>query len=172
MPPVFGQEAESERQYHQAAGAGFASQGQYHANPDASEARHQRGSSKRAGPPYAISRAAYSAVSIPRYAESANFSRLRRIGVSNCPRISISISGQNCSPKSAHIRARGRHQSRRIQYQAGGAARARPEGAEVRRDTRLMLQIGGLLGLAYGAFLALWLWATRLRPKVRRNARV
>jgi hypothetical protein len=35
-----------------------------------------------------------------------------------------------------------------------------------------MLQIGGLLGLAYGAFLALWLWATRLRPKVRRNARV
>jgi hypothetical protein len=35
-----------------------------------------------------------------------------------------------------------------------------------------MLQIGGLLGLVYGVFLALWLWVTRVRPKMRRGARV
>jgi hypothetical protein len=35
-----------------------------------------------------------------------------------------------------------------------------------------MLQIGGLLGLAYGAFVALWLWATRVRPRARRGARI
>ena len=34
-----------------------------------------------------------------------------------------------------------------------------------------MLQIGGLLGIVYGAFLVFWLWATRLRPRVRRGAR-
>jgi hypothetical protein len=35
-----------------------------------------------------------------------------------------------------------------------------------------MLQIGALLGLLYGVFLALWLWATRVRPRMRRGARV
>jgi hypothetical protein len=35
-----------------------------------------------------------------------------------------------------------------------------------------MLQIGGVLVLVYGVFLAVWLWATRLRPRVRRGARV
>ena len=32
------------------------------------------------------------------------------------------------------------------------------------QDNELMLQIGLLLGLAYLAFLAIWVWATRLRP--------
>jgi hypothetical protein len=35
-----------------------------------------------------------------------------------------------------------------------------------------MLQIGGLLAVVYAVFLALWLWVTRLRPRVRRGARV
>jgi hypothetical protein len=34
-------------------------------------------------------------------------------------------------------------------------------------DSRLMLQIGVLLGLAYLVFLTLWVWATRLRPRLR-----
>ena len=32
------------------------------------------------------------------------------------------------------------------------------------QDNELMLQIGLLLGMAYLAFLAIWVWATRLRP--------
>jgi hypothetical protein len=32
------------------------------------------------------------------------------------------------------------------------------------QDKELMLQIGLLLGMAYLAFLAIWVWATRLRP--------
>jgi hypothetical protein len=40
------------------------------------------------------------------------------------------------------------------------------------RDTRLMLQIGAGLGALYLAFLGLWFWATRLRPReaVRRGS--
>lgn len=172
-PPVLGREALSEWQYQQATERFFALQGQYHAAREGSEARRQRGSNKRAGPAQAISRAAHSAVSIPSYVFTANFGRSLRIGVSNCPRITMWISVQNCSSKSARIAARGRrYQSRRIQYQVERAAPSRPEGAEARRDTRLMLQIGGLLALAYGVFLALWLWATRVRPRMRRGARV
>jgi hypothetical protein len=40
------------------------------------------------------------------------------------------------------------------------------------RETRLMLQIGQFLGLVYLAFLALWFWATRLRTKPHRRARI
>jgi hypothetical protein len=38
-------------------------------------------------------------------------------------------------------------------------------------DTRLMLQIGGLFGMLYLAFLAVWLWATRFRTRPPRAAR-
>ena len=48
----------------------------------------------------------------------------------------------------------------------------RPEVARDLEDTRLMLQIGVVLGLVYIAFLLLWLWATRFRPRVERSARV
>lgn len=33
------------------------------------------------------------------------------------------------------------------------------------QDDTLMLRIAGLLGLAYLAFLAIWIWATRFRPR-------
>jgi hypothetical protein len=172
VPPVLGQEAQSERQYQQAAEAIFVVQGQYHANLDRLKARQQRGSARRTGRTNAISRAPHFAVSSTGYVVATNFRGSRRIGVSNCPWITISIAVQNCSPKSTPIDARARYQSRRIQYQVERAAQSRPEGAEVRRDTKLMLQIGGLLGLAYGAFVALWLWATRVRPRARRGARI
>ena len=61
-----------------------------------------------------------------------------------------------------------------------GSARAGGVGAKTMRvppaaprssaglgDSRLMLQIGVLLGLAYLVFLTVWVWATRLRPRLR-----
>ena len=38
-------------------------------------------------------------------------------------------------------------------------------GDQTRRDPRVMLQIGAVLGLLYSAFLAIWFWATRLRMR-------
>jgi hypothetical protein len=171
--PVLGQEAASERQYQPNADSFFVIQGQYHADRDPLDARQKRGSTKADGPAQAISRAAHSAVSIPSYALAANLDRSLQISASNCPQITISIVVQNCPPKSVRIDARGHYQSGRIQYQFERAAPTRPEGAVIRRDDKkLMLQIGGLLGLVYGLFLALWLWATRVRPRMRRGARV
>lgn len=171
--PVLGQKAASERQYQPTADSFVVIQGQYHSERDPSDARQKRGSTKGDGPAQAISRAAHSAVSIPSYALAANLDRSLRISASNCPRITISIVVQNCPPKSVRIGARGRYQSRRIQYQFERAAPTRPKGAVIRRDDKkLMLQIGGLLGVVYAVFLALWLWVTRLRPRVRRGARV
>jgi hypothetical protein len=161
----------SERQYHQAGGGRFVVQGQYHPERRASQARLERGSTKGFGLAQAISRAAHSAVSIPSHAWASNFRRSLRISVSNCARIAASISVQTCSPKSPRIGA-GQYQSRRIQLHVERAAPSRPEGADPGRDTKLMLQIGALLGLLYGVFLALWLWATRVRPRMRRGARV
>ena len=39
------------------------------------------------------------------------------------------------------------------------------------RDPRVMFQIGAILGLAYLAFLAVWIWATRFRIRPPRSAR-
>lgn len=43
-------------------------------------------------------------------------------------------------------------------------------GPESSRDPRLMLQIGGVLGLVYIAFLAIWFWATRTGMRPPRSA--
>jgi len=40
------------------------------------------------------------------------------------------------------------------------------------KNTRAMLQLGMLLGLAYLGFLAVWFWSTRLRRSVRRPLRL
>jgi hypothetical protein len=45
---------------------------------------------------------------------------------------------------------------------AGGFMDDEGEGAS---DSRLMMQIGMLLGIAYLGFLTVWFWATRLRPQ-------
>jgi hypothetical protein len=169
--PAGPSKALSERRYHGAGDGSFVIQGQYRAERRASETRHERGSSKGFGLEQAISRAAHSAVSIPSHVLAANVRGSRRISASNCSRIISPIPVQNCLPKSPRIGA-GRYQSRRIQFHVERAAPSRPEGADVHRDTKLMLQIGGLLGLVYGVFLALWLWATRVRPRMRRGARV
>jgi hypothetical protein len=169
--PILGLKALSERQYQGAGDGPFAVQGQYHGVWRASETRQERGSTKGFGLEQAISRVAHSAVSIPSRPRAANLLRLLRISGSNCVQIATSIPVQNCSSNSPDTVA-DRQQSRRIQFHVERAAPSRPEGADDRRNTKLMLQIGGLLGLVYGVFLAIWLWATRLRPRVRRGARV
>ena len=40
------------------------------------------------------------------------------------------------------------------------------------KNTRAMLQLGMLFGLAYLGFLAIWFWSTRLRRSVRRPLRL
>jgi hypothetical protein len=48
---------------------------------------------------------------------------------------------------------------------------ARRDASENPRDTRAMIKIGLLLGMAYLLFLTLWFWATRLRPRPTRPGR-
>lgn len=64
---------------------------------------------------------------------------------------------------------------RRARYQASPIDAAVAESGQPagpgRRDTALMVKIGLLLGLAYVAFLALWIWATRVRPRLTRPRR-
>jgi hypothetical protein len=45
-----------------------------------------------------------------------------------------------------------------------GARALTDDGGEGATDSRLMMQIGMLLGFAYLGFLTVWFWATRLRP--------
>jgi hypothetical protein len=40
------------------------------------------------------------------------------------------------------------------------------------KNTRAMLQLGMLFGLAYLGFLAVWFWSTRFRRSVRRPLRL
>lgn len=54
---------------------------------------------------------------------------------------------------------------------SSGRADVSAQQRESLGDRRLMLQIGGGLGLAYVGFLVVWFWATRLRPGPHRGAR-
>ena len=47
----------------------------------------------------------------------------------------------------------------------------RDDIGEAFRDSRLMMQIGMLLGIVYLGFLSVWFWATRLREPSRSDAR-
>jgi hypothetical protein len=46
----------------------------------------------------------------------------------------------------------------------------RQDVGEGLRDSRLMLQLGMLLGFVYVGFLSVWFWATRLRQTNRSDA--
>jgi hypothetical protein len=79
---------------------------------------------------------------------------IRSIGRRTCCQIASPISYQTA----AAARSEGSEQARQAenpQYQAV---------SRQYQDKELMLQIGIVLGLAYLAFLAIWFWATRLRP--------
>lgn len=77
--------------------------------------------------------------------------------------IAFSIADWNCcsivpqiSRKSVAVGSQDRPtKEKQAQYQ--------PAPPQYQGD-RLMLRIGVLLGLAYVAFLAIWIWATRFRP--------
>jgi hypothetical protein len=67
-----------------------------------------------------------------------------------------------------------RYHADRERYQAprvDGAVESRQRARSGSGDTALMLEIGLGLGLAYLAFLAFWMWATRLRPRLMRHNR-
>jgi hypothetical protein len=55
--------------------------------------------------------------------------------------------------------------------EAPPGARRYHESAPSDRNPRLMLQLGGVFGLLYLAFLAIWVWATRFRIQPPRGAR-
>lgn len=69
----------------------------------------------------------------------------------------------------------GRYQADRERYQAPRMERDAVQSPQPARsksgDTAVMIKIGLLLGLAYLAFLAVWIWATRLRPHLTRHGR-
>lgn len=50
-----------------------------------------------------------------------------------------------------------------VRDRAAEEAQYQPSGSQD-RDGELMLRVGALLGMVYIAFLAVWIWATRLRP--------
>jgi hypothetical protein len=61
--------------------------------------------------------------------------------------------------------------SRTLLRPLGTVGTAAPPAAEL-HNTRRMLQIGMLIGLAYLGFLTLWFWRTRSRGRLGRSARV
>jgi hypothetical protein len=75
----------------------------------------------------------------------------RSIAAWNCCRIVARISSQNPGISDSSRT----HRAKEPQYQP---TRDRYRG-------ELMLQIGVVLALGYVAFLAIWIWATRLRPR-------
>jgi hypothetical protein len=67
------------------------------------------------------------------------------------------------------------YQARRAQYQMsafeGVVAKSAEPAPQKRGDRALMIKIGLLLAFAYLVFLTLWIWATRVRPRVTRPGR-
>jgi hypothetical protein len=82
--------------------------------------------------------------------------------------ISARTDGYIGAPISASSCVAGPAESRHCAPELGSGTTI---GGELERS-RLMLRIGGALGLAYVAFLILWFWATRMRPGPARSARV
>lgn len=92
----------------------------------------------------------------------------RQIDASSSSAIGSSIGGRidttaTSSTRSLQLRTRLATSSSRADVPA-------PQREDL-GDRRLMLQIGGALGLAYVGFLVVWFWATRLRPGPHRGVR-
>jgi hypothetical protein len=67
-------------------------------------------------------------------------------------------------PKGLLASADGLAQAFRDGFSHGANGLADGDG-EAARDSRLMMQMGMLLGMVYLGFLTIWFWATRLRPQ-------
>jgi hypothetical protein len=92
--------------------------------------------------------------SVPRQYQAVSSKMTASIAVWNCCRIARLISVRNAASRQAD-RSQLARRAENARYQAV---------SRQYQDKELMLQIGLLLGMAYLAFLAIWVWATRLRP--------
>jgi hypothetical protein len=92
--------------------------------------------------------------SVPRQYQAVSSKIASSIAVWNCCQIPRLISVRNAGSRQAYQSQLARR-AENARYQAV---------SRQYQDKELMLQIGLLLGLAYLAFLAIWVWATRLRP--------
>jgi hypothetical protein len=82
------------------------------------------------------------------------------------PRIAPSIAHWNCCQIDRMISYQSRGGAQPEQRERLGLAKNAQYQADPRQyqDDELMLRIGLVLGMTYLAFLAIWIWATRLRP--------
>jgi hypothetical protein len=92
--------------------------------------------------------------SVPRQYQAVSPKMTSPIAAWNCCQIARLISAQNAGSRQAEQSQLARR-AENARYQAV---------SRQYQDNELMLQIGLLLGVAYLAFLAVWIWATRLRP--------
>jgi hypothetical protein len=94
----------------------------------------------------------------------------------NVSPIAKSKQGNDAAHSSPKVSFNSKLKARPVQYQARHVRYqpSRPAAIEAvvtkptQADTRLMIRIGLLLGIAYLVFLTIWFWATRLRPRPRR----
>lgn len=92
--------------------------------------------------------------SVPRQYQAVSPKMTPSIAVWNCCQIARLISVRNAASRQADQSQLARR-AENARYQAV---------SRQYQDKERMLQIGLLLGMAYLAFLAIWVWATRLRP--------
>ena len=92
--------------------------------------------------------------SVPRQYQAVSSKMTSSIALWNCCQIDQLISVRNAGNRQADQSQLARR-AENARYQAF---------SRQYQDKELMLQIGLLLGMAYLAFLAIWVWATRLRP--------
>ena len=101
----------------------------------------------------------HSAISNTNTQDSLGFRTSRWIGSRNDRSIGYRIGTVLCSRATCY--AELKTQADPVRYQGPAVSS---------RNPRLMLQIGGVLGLVYLAFLAAWIWATRFRIRPPRSA--
>jgi hypothetical protein len=92
-------------------------------------------------------------------------------GAASPPSRTASASRSRRSPNRAEPPGIADRISRTLLRPLGTVGAAAPPAADL-HNTRRMLQIGILIGLAYLGFLGLWFWRTRFRGRLGRSARV
>jgi hypothetical protein len=92
-------------------------------------------------------------------------------GAASPPSRTASASRSRRSPNRAEPHGIADRVSRTLLRPLGTVGAAAPPAADL-HNTRRMLQIGILIGLAYLGFLGLWFWRTRFRGRLGRSARV
>lgn len=145
-------------QYH----SGFKAESAFHVE---SEARDSAAVSRARGVAVSPGRGSWTYFSIP-------MQKCRSIvsEIAEPNRRNSAVHSSSKVPFNSKLKTRPvQYQARQVRYQP-----SRPAAIEAvvtkptQADTRLMIRIGLLLGIAYLVFLTIWFWATRLRPRPRR----